>query len=140
MPVRIENVTMDCRDGARLSSFWSAALDYEIVDYAPEDWVFMRPRAGSDVTLGLQVVPEPKVVKNRVHLDLIPTAGGLEAEILRLESLGATRLRYIQNDPDKSHWIMADPEGNEFCCSRPPWEPRPAQPEVILESSNARGS
>ena len=56
------------------------------------------------------------MVKNRVHLDLIPTEGGLETEIRRLERLGARRVRYVENDPDESHWIMADPEGNEFCC------------------------
>ena len=70
---------------------------------------------GGQPTLGLQVVPEPKVVKNRVHLDLVPTAGLLEDEIRRLEGLGATRVRYVENEPDESHWIMADPEGNEFC-------------------------
>ena len=54
--------------------------------------------------------------------------GTLEAEIRRLECLGGRRVRYVENDPDESHWIMADPEGNEFCCSRPPWEPRPPRP------------
>ena len=74
--------------------------------------------------------PEPKVVKNRVHLDLIPTEGELETEIRRLENLGARRVRYTQNDPDESHWIMADPEGNEFCRVRRPWDPRQPRPEA----------
>ncbi len=89
----------------------------------------LRDPSGAEPTLAFQVVPEPKVVKNRMHLDLVPTAGGLEPDIQRLERLGARRLRYIAEDPVQSHWIMADPEGNEFCVSRPPWEPRPDQPE-----------
>lgn len=101
-------------------------LGWEIFVDQPGDWMMLRDPSGAEpTTLGLQVVPEPKVVKNRVHLDLIPTAGLLEDEIRRLEGLGATRVRYVENDPDASHWILADPEGNEFCCSRPPWEPRP---------------
>jgi hypothetical protein len=88
----------------------------------------LRDPGGTGRSIGLQVVPEPKVVKNRVHLDLIPTEGELEGEIRRLESLGARRVRYVENDPDESHWIMTDPEGNEFCCEWPPWEPRPPGP------------
>ncbi len=55
--------------------------------------------------------------------------GELETEIRRLQHLGARRVRYVENDPDESHWIMADPEGNEFCCVRPPWGPRQPRPE-----------
>lgn len=131
MPVRIENITMDCHDETILGPFWSAVLGWEIFVDQPGDWMMLRDSSGTEpTTLGLQVVPEPKVVKNRVHLDLVPTEGLLEDEIRRLEGLGATRVRYVENDPDQSHWIMADPEGNEFCCSRPPWEPRPDRGEA----------
>ena len=130
MSVRIENITMDCRDEKVLGPFWSAVLGWEIFVDQPGDWMMLRDPSGVEPTLGLQVVPEPKVVKNRVHLDLVPTAGLLEDEIRRLEGLGARRVRYVENDPGESHWIMADPEGNEFCCSRPPWEPRPDRIET----------
>lgn len=125
MPVRIENITMDCHDERTLGPFWSAVLGWDIVVDQPGDWMVLRDPSGAEPTIGLQVVPEPKIVKNRVHLDLVPTEGLLEVEITRLERLGARRARYVENDPDESHRIMADPEGNEFCCSRPPWEPRP---------------
>jgi Glyoxalase-like domain len=46
-----------------------------------------------------------------------------------VEALGAQRVRYVENDPDQSHWIMADPEGNEFWVSCPVWEPQPDEPE-----------
>jgi catechol 2,3-dioxygenase-like lactoylglutathione lyase family enzyme len=129
MPVRIENVTLDCRDERVLSAFWGAALGWEVVVDQPGDWLVLEDPSGAEPTLAFQVVPEPKAVKNRMHFDLVPTVGPLEPEIRRLEELGARRLRYVENDPDQSHWIMADPEGNEFCVSRPPWEPRPPQPE-----------
>ncbi|GAB3660664.1 VOC family protein [Glycomyces tarimensis] len=61
-----------------------------------------------------QAVPEPKEVKNRVHLDLHYGEDRYEAEADRLEGLGATRLGAY--DEDGAKWIlMADPEGNEFC-------------------------
>ncbi len=130
MPVRIEAITMDCLDERRLSAFWTGALGYEVAVDQPGDWMVLQDPSGTGPRIGLQVVPEPKVVKNRVHLDLIPTEGQLETEIRRLENLGARRVRYVENDPDESHWIMADPEGNEFCCSRPPWESRQPRPEA----------
>jgi len=130
MPVRIEAITMDCLDERRLSAFWTAVLGYEVAVDQPGDWMVLREPSGTGLSIGLQVVPELKVVKNRVHLDLIPTEGELETEIRRLENLGARRVRYVENDPDESHWIMADPEDNEFCCVRPPWEPRPARPKA----------
>ena len=66
-------------------------------------WMVLQDPSGTGPSIRRQVVPEPKVVKNRVHLDLIPTEGNLETEIRRLESLGARRERYVENDPDESH-------------------------------------
>ena len=80
-------------------------------------------------SIGFQVVPETKGVENRVHLDLVPTAGELESEFRQLENLDARRVRSVENEPDESAWIMADPDGNEFCWVRPPWEPRQPRPE-----------
>ena len=103
-----------------MRAFWIGVLGYEVAVNQPGDWMVLRDPAGMGPSIELQVVPEPKVVKNRVHLDLIPLEGKLEAEMRRLESLGARRMRYVKNDPDELCWIMADPGGNEFCCSRPP--------------------
>jgi hypothetical protein len=109
----------------------ACGLGWEVIVDQPADWLMLRDPSGAEPTLTFQVVPESKVDKNRMHLDLVPTAGGLEPESQRLEHLGAQRLRYIAEDPVKSHWTMADPEGNEFCVSRPLWEPRPDQPEHL---------
>jgi hypothetical protein len=88
MPVRIEGITMDCRDERRLSAVWTSALGYEIAVDQPGDWMVLKDPSGAGPSIGLQVVPKPKVVKNRVHLDLIPTEGELETEIRRSENLG----------------------------------------------------
>ncbi|MFT4038110.1 MAG: VOC family protein [Thermomicrobiales bacterium] len=125
MPARVENVTMDCHDERRMAAFWGEALGYRVTVHAPGDWLALSPDEATHPRLSFEVVPEAKIIKNRVHLDLVPTSGTLDAEIARLETLGARRIRYVENGPDESHWIMVDPEGNEFCCSRPPWETRP---------------
>ncbi|MEU4596939.1 VOC family protein [Nocardia sp. NPDC023988] len=72
-----------------------------------------------------QRVPEDKVAKNRVHLDVRAAPGlqgeqrmtALEAECERLVALGATRLRRFEPEPPMSAGfiVLADPEGNEFC-------------------------
>ncbi|WP_395294781.1 VOC family protein [Kitasatospora hibisci] len=72
----------------------------------------------SDTGLGrrllFQQVPEPKTVKNRLHLDLHPGPDARDAAVARLGGLGATVLRHVQ-EPGTDHVVMADPEGNEFC-------------------------
>lgn len=62
-------------------------------------------------------VPEPKVVKNRVHIDInMPDA----AELARLQHLGARVLHELRDAEGRVQWtIMADPEGNEFCAFPP---------------------
>jgi len=58
-------------------------------------------------------VPEPKTVKNRVHVDL--ASKDPEAEITRLVELGASRVEYREGGLGNSWTVMLDPEGNEFC-------------------------
>jgi len=80
---------------------------------------------GRGPRLFFQQVPEDKVAKNRVHLDVRAAPGlvgeermaALEAECERLVSLGATRVRRYDPEPPlgAGHLVMADPEGNEFC-------------------------
>ena len=61
-----------------------------------------------------QRVPEPKTVKNRVHLDVRVGPEKMEAEVARLAGRGATVLHRGQQGPHS--WVtMADPEGNELC-------------------------
>src|SRR5262249_33382039 len=96
-----------------LAAFWAQALGREVSAGASADLAVIEATdlAASGPRLAFHRVPEPKSVKNRMHLDL--GTADLEAEVDRLIGLGATRL----HDPDKGElrWTtMADPEGNEF--------------------------
>jgi catechol 2,3-dioxygenase-like lactoylglutathione lyase family enzyme len=145
-------VTFDCHDPAALSSFWRDVLGYihpgppgvelpegadplaawdEFLDRlgVPQDERNTRSAVedpdGTGPRLFFQQVPEDKVVKNRVHLDVRAAPGlrgeermaALEAECDRLVALGAKRLRRDEPEPPMSFGliVMADPEGNEFC-------------------------
>jgi len=106
-------IVIDCNDSAPVAAFWMAALGYE-VGAQNGTWIKLRDPAGVGPDLAIDPVPEGKVVKNRVHLDLMPS-GSLDAEVARLEQLGARVFRVF---PD-SHTVMQDPEGNEFCVLDP---------------------
>ena len=106
-------LVLDCRDPAALAVFWAGALDYVSAGEAGA-YVMLLPNGRPGPKLLLQLVPEAKTVKNRMHLDI--DAVDIEAEASRLAALGARR---VAADPIHEHdtnWIlMADPEGNEFC-------------------------
>jgi catechol 2,3-dioxygenase-like lactoylglutathione lyase family enzyme len=111
-------ITFDCADPRRISAFWAAALGYTTAEDT-DGWITLRPVESGGPLLGFQRVPEPKAVKNRVHLDLKATgAGTMETEVERLVGLGARAVRLVAEEPDHPHMIMQDPEGNEFCVVR----------------------
>ncbi|RDI50057.1 VOC family protein [Nocardia mexicana] len=95
------------RDGDRL--YW---LDFSAI---------REPQAPVDETTGIangdrivfQLVPEPKTAKNRLHLDVEVGPERRATEVIRLETLGATRL--YDGDLGGEWTTMADPHGNEFC-------------------------
>lgn len=127
MGLEPDTLTFDCADPFAVGTFWAAALGYE-VDVDPsdpdDDLVFLRDPSGRSRGMDFQRVPEPKTVKNRVHLDLRPT-GTMAEEVERLTGLGATVRGYIEEGG--SFWTqMRDVEGNEFCVLRGPgdgWSP-----------------
>jgi hypothetical protein len=132
-------VAIDAADAHVLNRFWSEALGYvredhhdlvgqlldsgqitldETIDLdgrlAFKTAAASRDPDGGAPRLLFQTVPEPKTVKNRVHLDLHVGDERREAEVERLIALGASRLWDGQQGPNR--WVtMADPEGNEFC-------------------------
>jgi hypothetical protein len=88
-----------------------------------ERWCVAVDPDGQGPRLLFHRVPEDKVVKNRVHLDVfvVPRGGDpraswplVDAEVARLVGLGATKIRRVSDD-DQCFVVMADPEGNEFC-------------------------
>jgi hypothetical protein len=64
-----------------------------------------------------QDVPEGKSGKNRLHIDIHGEPGGLGQLVARLEELGASRVREVNQGPAGHWWVMLDPEGNEFCAT-----------------------
>ncbi len=106
-------IAVDCRDAAALARFWGAVLGRQVAADATADNAVLlaADEAISGPRLTFHRVPEAKVVKNRLHLDLISDT--FDAETERLLSLGARRLRDLQGD--KARWTtFADIEGNEF--------------------------
>jgi predicted enzyme related to lactoylglutathione lyase len=113
--VRIE-LTLDCSDLDRLSGFWQAAAGLVVDGVIEGRYVALR---GQDIALTLQQVAEPKTVKNRMHLDLL--VDDVEGEVRRLEGLGASRLTATPLREFGQTWfVLADPEGNEFCVAQEP--------------------
>jgi hypothetical protein len=138
------SLTIDCAHPATLAKFWALALGY--VEKPPpagfgsweewftrygipkEEWdegAYLSDPDGIAPALSFLRVPESKVVKNRLHLD-VQVGGGRDTPwevrwprvveaVERLTAAGATVLREheLQGRPD--HVVMADPEGNEFC-------------------------
>ena len=112
MAAFVLNITFDAADPRRLAAFWSAATGYSTVTEGDDVVALEAPdRRGVRRMLFFRV-PEPKVAKNRVHLDL--AAKDPAAEVARLEALGATRVEHRQGN-GTSWTVMLDPEGNEFC-------------------------
>jgi hypothetical protein len=110
--LRVGSVVIDCNDLATMSRFWQEALRY-VPREPPEDgWVVLRDPDGRNVNVSLQVVPEERVGKNRLHLDLYTT--DQMGEVERLLALGATRFSRITR-PEEDFIVLEDPEGNLFC-------------------------
>ncbi|MGH8972670.1 MAG: VOC family protein [Acidimicrobiia bacterium] len=111
MALTVGMVAIDCRNPGPLADFWCEVLGYRVLS-AEADGVLIGSPDGSGWGIDFLVVPDGKVVKNRLHLDLRPD--DQEAEVKRVLALGATRVDVGQGD-DVSWVVLADPEGNEFC-------------------------
>ena len=117
VPVSVLAVIVDCHDPRRQAEWWARVLGYEVNQRNPDEFQ-VSDSAGTAGSLYFMKVPEPKVGKNRLHLDLL-TPGSLEAEVVRLVEAGAQVVE-VRQDPalldNPDTWtVMRDPEGNEFC-------------------------
>jgi Glyoxalase-like domain len=105
------DIVIDCADPETLAAFWAAALGYRAVGFGEPYFLLLPPQRAFPPVI-LQRVPEPKQGKVRIHFDL--RVSDVDAEVRRLEGLGARRIDVGQGD--EVAWVpMADPEGNEFC-------------------------
>ena len=133
MPLEVQ-ISFDCHDADRLADFWALALDY-ILQPPPEGFdgwpAFLEANGiplpeqgavnaivdpdGIKPRVLFQRVPEGKVAKNRVHLD-IRTGDRREAKVAELVAAGGQEVDRVSENGGT--WVvMTDPEGNEFCVS-----------------------
>lgn len=113
MTSRIAVVAIDAWDPHVVADFWCQVLGWRVVEESA-DGVSIAPPDGAWPTIDVIPVPERKVVKNRLHLDLRADGISTDAELDRLEQLGARRVD-IGQAADATWVVLADPEGNEFC-------------------------
>lgn len=120
----ISHTTIDCANAYELSEWWKPVLGYTDLPGDPnlpghEECVIIDPDGKRPRLLFIEV-PDDKVVKNRIHLDLRPADGTRDEELDRLLAHGATvvgdhRGKY---GPGTGWVTLADPAGNEFCILR----------------------
>jgi catechol 2,3-dioxygenase-like lactoylglutathione lyase family enzyme len=129
---RAAHLVVDVTDLDRATEFWSAFLGLQ-VRHRAADWADLGPLGPGGPVLSFQLVPEVKIGKNRLHLDLAVdrSGGGVVAAGRRVHALGATPASELFA-ADSAPWqVWRDPEGNEFCLvsdeSLPSSEPVPAQ-------------
>lgn len=111
---RVAYLVIDCADLERAAQFWSAAVGGPIdVDQSFGDGIYRIVKLpDSDIRLLMQLVPEDKATKSRVHIDI--ESSDVEAEVARLVELGARR-QMLVDERDVRFWVLQDPFGNEFC-------------------------
>jgi catechol 2,3-dioxygenase-like lactoylglutathione lyase family enzyme len=117
----LRNITVDCRDAVALGRFWAAVLGWNVYfDDDPEVLVAPCFPPSQGPTMLFIPVPEPRTVKNRVHLDIVPSDRTRDEEVTRLVSLGAIVVEDHRNHSGEGlGWVwLADPEGNDFCVER----------------------
>src|SRR4051794_21168775 len=133
MTARISHTTFDCSDAHALSLFWSAVLGFAEDPDDPnepghEECMIAAPDGGQ--RLLFIEVPEPRTVKNRLHLDLVPAAGTRDEELQRLLELGAREVD-DRRRPDGSGWVvLADRRATSSasCAATPSARPAPRPP------------
>jgi hypothetical protein len=138
------SLTVDCAGPARLAAFWALALGYterpapaafgsweewfahhDVPEEEWDDGAYLSDPEGTGPAMSFIKVPEPKVAKNRLHLD-VQAGGGRDTPwevrwprvteaVERLPAAGATVVGEYELGGRPDHVLMADPEGNEFC-------------------------
>ncbi len=121
MASRISHTTIDCQNAFSQSEWWKQILQYIDVSGDPneagdEECMIVNP--ATDHHLLFIEVPDQRVVKNRVHFDLVPTDRPRDDEIDRALALGASAVADRRRSDGTGWMVLSDPEGNEFCILR----------------------
>lgn len=117
MSLSLFAVIVDCQDPRRQADWWANVLSFQVSERNTDEFQVGEGVPGRP-SLYFMKVPEAKVVKNRLHLDLL-AEGPMESEVERLVGAGA-RVVEVREDPNSlqnpDRWtVLVDPEGNEFC-------------------------
>ena len=116
MENRIASLVVDAADAELLAQFWAGTLGWQVVNRG--NYGVSIGVEGSPFEIDFRFVPDgPKPAKNRLHLDVKPLNRDQQAELDRLLALGARQVDVGQGD--QNWYVLADPEGNEFCLCRP---------------------
>ena len=113
MACKWTELAIDANDPQELAGFWSRVLDYPISE---QDEHFAEIKGPAGPSIVFVSVPEPKTVKDRIHIDVNATDRDQMEEVARIKELGATEVDVGQ--VNVSWVVLADPEGNEFCVLR----------------------
>jgi hypothetical protein len=106
-------VTIDSCSPRRVAVFWGALLGDAPREVGRPGWYRIGPLVDGGPALTIQPVPEPKVAKTRMHLDV--RVGELDAAIITVSRLGGSGPSELHRYDEGTVAVMADPEGNEFC-------------------------
>jgi predicted enzyme related to lactoylglutathione lyase len=141
--MRLVQIAMNAHDDSAVGRFWAEALGWGIssegpgvTNLEPVGFAYPDPVA---VCIDILAVPEPKTVKNRVHIDLATTSVAHQAGLVaRLRDLGAVPADVGQGDVPWT--VLADPEGNEFCVLEPQTIYQDTGPiaEVVVDCADPR--
>ncbi|EXU70071.1 VOC family protein [Streptomyces sp. DSM 41524] len=121
MACRISELILDCADPERLAAFWSEVLGYVEIGREDDGGIEIGPPGvgfgGLQPTLILSPSSDPRPAKLRLHIDVNATDRDQDAELERLLALGAKPADVGQTGTE-DWYVLADPEGNEFCLLR----------------------
>ncbi|MEU1850937.1 VOC family protein [Streptomyces sp. NPDC019990] len=107
MGIQVSNVCIDTNDLKRATDFWQAATGFSVAS-ADESTVYFEASDKGGAAISLQLVPEQRQGKNRLHVDF--STSDLDGEVKRLKDLGATEVQAYDG------WVvLKDLDGNEFC-------------------------
>jgi len=110
---RFHWIVIDSVDPAAIAPFWCALLGVEERGWFTEDYLLLSDGDGAVPKIAFQRVPEAKTIKNRVHVDL--GVEDLATAVARVVELGGSVVADERELNGSRWWVMADPEGNEFC-------------------------
>ncbi|WP_319461847.1 VOC family protein [Micromonospora sp. RTP1Z1] len=131
MIARFKDLCMDAVGARALAGFWARILNGEVIDTGDGDArVDAHPGGAGPESIWVNQVPEPRTGKTRVHLDLRLA----DADPSALLAAGARLVG--EPDAEVDWWVLADPDGNQFCAFPPGEDKRPGVFELVVDSTD----